>query len=168
MRISRNPYFDRLGRLRKYPRPYVPRPRFEGRLPSPQVFCPEAGREIAFAFCQECPEFRVWDAQDGDFRRCRHEYLSLEAKGYYDGTWDDHPENFDPETFERLQEEKRTRERVLREMEAEKNELVRMAEALEKEFPPSCSSDRFWPDDADEDDESDEPDPTGEDDDDGH
>jgi len=131
MRIWRSTLYNKRGGFRRVPPLLMPSPRFRGRLPSPPVFCPAQRKEIAFAFCLECPEFRVWSAQDGDFRRCRHEFLSLAARGFYDGTWDDHPENFDAETFEQLQEEKRIRERVLAEMEAEREQLERMAEELE-------------------------------------
>jgi hypothetical protein len=134
MRIWRNPLYNRRGGFRRVPLLPMPRLRFRGRLPSPPVFCPEAGREIAFAFCLECPEFRVWSAQDGDFGRCRHEYLSLQARGYYDGTWDDHPENFDPETFERIQERKRLNEEFARDFDQEKVKMMELARALEGQF----------------------------------
>jgi|GEM_PF-6221786 len=133
MRIRRDPLYNSRGGFRRYPGIAMPRLRFGGRLPSPPVFCPEAGREISFALCLECPGFRVWNAKDGDFSRCRHEYLALEAKGYYDGTWDQHPENFDPETFAEIQERKRVNEQFAQDFEREKAGMERQAEALEQD-----------------------------------
>jgi len=133
MRIRRDPLYNSRGGFRRYPGIPMPRPRFGGHLPSPPVFCQAQGKEIAFAFCLECPGFRVWNAKDGDFRRCRHEYLALEAKGYYDGTWDQHPENFDPETFAEIKERKRANEQFARDFEREKTEMERQAEALEQD-----------------------------------
>jgi hypothetical protein len=132
MRIWRDPLYNKRGGFRRYPGIPMPRLRFSGRMPSPPVFCPEAAREIAFAHCLECPEFRVWNARDGDFRRCRQEYLALQAKGYYDGTWAEHPENFDPETFAEIQERKRVNEQFAQDFEREKAEMARLAEALEQ------------------------------------
>lgn len=133
MRIWRNPLYNSLGGIRKHPQMRVPPSYSWGRLRCPPVFCPPQGREISFAYCLECPEYRVWHAKDGGFRRCRHEYADLASRGYYDGTWDDHPENFDPETFAEIQARKRINEEFLRDFEREKAEMERLAEALEQD-----------------------------------
>ena len=91
--------------------------------------CPELGRE-AFVFeCLECEKYSVWHEKDG-FRRCYYEFRELESRGFYDGTWDDHPENFDPETFARIQERKRRNEEINRELETEWEALERKAKEL--------------------------------------
>lgn len=133
MRIWRDPLYNRRGGFRRVPGTPVVSYRSLGRFASPPVFCPEAGGEIAFALCFECPDFGVWSAQDGELRRCRHEYLALAAKGYYDGTWDEHPENFDAETFAEIQERKRINERFMQDFERESQEMERLAEALEQD-----------------------------------
>jgi hypothetical protein len=168
MRLFRNPLYNRLGGFRRVPYVQIPRLRFRGRLPSPPVFCPEAGREIAFAVCLECPKFRVWNAQDGDFKRCWTSFKALEARGYYDGTWDDHPENFDPQSFAEIQERKKINAEFAEDFERDKAEMAELAKALGKEFPPSYFSERPWLNETDEEgesDESDEPAPADEDDD---
>lgn len=96
------------------------------------VDCPERKEQVHFLECVGCELFRVWDEQDGDLRRCYHEFRDLKSRGYYDNTWDDHPENFDPETFAEIQEKKRRNEEINREMELERAELERRAEELEK------------------------------------
>ena len=130
MRLFRNPLYNRLGGFRRVPYVQMPRLRFRGRLPSPPVFCPDVDKEIAFAVCLECPKFRVWNAQD-EIRRCWHEYKDLEARGYYDGTWDEHPENFDAQTFAEIQERKRVNEEFARDFELDKAKMAELAKALE-------------------------------------
>lgn len=56
---------------------------------------------------------------DGDMKICWYEYKDLKSRGHYDGTWNDHPENFDPETFAEIQERKRLNAEVNRELESE-------------------------------------------------
>lgn len=133
MRFYRNLVYDSRGFPRRVPRMRVPVLRFHGHGPVGEVRCPCAGREVSFLSCLECHEFRVWSAKDGDFRRCRHELLDLEARGYYDGTWDEHPENFNPETFAEIQERKRLNEQFLRDFESEKAERERLARELDEE-----------------------------------
>lgn len=133
MRIWRNPLYNRLGGFRRLPFMTLPPLHYKGHFPGPLVFCPAQGKETAFAFCLECPEFRVWHVKDGDFKRCRHEYIDLASRGHYDGTWDDHPENFDPETFAEIQERKRANEQFAQDFEREKAEMERQADALEKD-----------------------------------
>jgi hypothetical protein len=94
------------------------------------VDCPERKEQVHFTECIECELFRVWDEQDGDLRRCYHEFRDLKSRGHYDGTWDDHPENFDPETFAEIQEKKRRNEEINREMKLERAELERRGEEL--------------------------------------
>jgi len=128
----RNPYISRLGKPLRFPAfgRSLFRPRSRGFRPYvPQVDCPERGIKVWFDECVRCEKFALWHEKD-EIRRCWHEFKALEARGYYDGTWDEHPENFDPDTFAQLQEEKRNRERVLAEMEAEKAELAHLAEEL--------------------------------------
>lgn len=104
-----------------------------GRGPAaPSVDCPESGCEVCFSDCLRCANFQKWDERD-ELRRCYHEYMDLESRGYYDGTWEDHPENFDPETFERIQERKQRNEAFFQEMESEREKLDKMAEELERE-----------------------------------
>jgi hypothetical protein len=96
------------------------------------VDCPELGTQVHFSTCLRCDRHQIWDPKD-EIKRCWYEYKDLKSRGYYDGTWDDHPENFDPETFQKIQEEKRLNEEILRKMEAERPELERMAEELKRE-----------------------------------
>lgn len=127
--------FRRTGYLRRYYRGRyrsraVLRP---GKSARPaEVDCPEKGGSVCFSACAGCEKFRVWHEQDEGLRRCYHEYKDLESRGYYDGTWDDHPENFDEETFERIQERKRLNEEVNRELEQERADLGMNAEELEE------------------------------------
>ena len=101
---------------------------------APLVDCAECGCQVCLSTCLECPQYQVWEEKDDKLRRCYHEYIDLESRGYYDGTWDDHPENFsDPDDFERIQERKKRNEEINREMELEREELERMAEELKKE-----------------------------------
>lgn len=99
------------------------------------VDCPERKEKVHSRDCVECEKFQVWHEKDEDFKRCFHEFKDLESRGHYDGTWNDHPENFDPETFRRIQEEKRLNEEVNREMELERQELRSQAEELMKKIP---------------------------------
>jgi hypothetical protein len=154
----RNPYISRLGLPRRFPAfgNLLFRPRSRGLARYvPQVDCPERGEKVWFDACVRCEKFAVWHSKD-EISRCWHDFKALEERGYYDGTWDSHPENFDPETFVQLQDEKRNRERVLREMEAEKAELERLAAKL-KETSRDGDYDEFpWLNDDYEDDEEDE------------
>jgi hypothetical protein len=100
---------------------------------SKSVDCPESGCEVCFSDCLRCESYQVWHDKDDGLRRCYHEYIDLESRGHYDGTWDDHPENFDdPDDFERIQERKQRNEEINRKMELEREELKRMAEEFEK------------------------------------
>lgn len=96
-------------------------------------YCPEIGGNVHFSECVVCENFRVWHEADGDFKRCYYEFKDLESRGQYDGTWNDHPENFDPETFKKIQEEKRRNQELNLKAEREKVELERRAEELLKE-----------------------------------
>lgn len=100
---------------------------------APIVDCPECeGGQVCFTECVRCEKFQHWHEKDDGLRRCEHEFLDLESRGYYDGTFDDHPENFDPETFERIQERKRRNEEFFKNMESEREEMERMAEELKR------------------------------------
>lgn len=101
------------------------------------VDCPEQGGKVHFRECVQCEKFQVWDEKDQALKRCWHEFKDLKSRGFYDGTWDDHPENFDPDTFARIQERKRINEEANREFELERAELARRAEELKEKFPPS-------------------------------
>jgi len=130
----RNPYISKLGKQLRFPSfgnsLVRPRSRGFGRY-VPQVDCPERGAKVWFDECVRCERFQVWHSADGDFKRCFYEFKDLEARGFYDEEkWLSYLEKADPETFAEIQEEKRNRERVLAEMEAEKAELARLAEEL--------------------------------------
>jgi len=107
--------------------------------------CPDLGREAYVFECLECGKYKVWHERDG-FKRCYYEFKELESKGFYDGTWDSHPENFLREDFERLQEQRRTNEQVNREFEIERPGLEKRAEELEEKFPESYFSKYNEPD----------------------
>jgi hypothetical protein len=164
----RNTFYNRLGMVKKRPAASV-RSALNTGLGARRRFypgsadCPEAGRTISFQNCLHCPKFGVWSPQDGDFRRCWHEYKDLGARGHYDGTWQDHPENYDPETFARIQERKRLNEEFAADFEREKAEMARLAEELEKKLPPSFFYEDFDLEDGDEDDDDGEAQPCGHD-----
>ncbi len=99
-----------------------------------KVDCPEQKKEVRFTECMECEKFKVWHEKDGDVKRCWYEYKDLKSRGFYDGTWDDHPENFDPDTFAQIQERKRLNREVNRELESERFELREKAEELAEEL----------------------------------
>ena len=98
-----------------------------------EVDCPERKEHVPFVECVECEKFQIFHEKDGEMKRCYYEFKDLKSRGFYDGTWDDHPENFDPETFARIQEQKRVNEEVNREMESERSELKRRAEEIAEE-----------------------------------
>jgi len=97
----------------------------------PVMYCPDLGREAYVFECLECEKYRVWNESEG-IRMCYYEFREWESRGLYDGTWDDHPENFDPETFERIQEQRRRNKEINRELELEWEELERKAAELEE------------------------------------
>jgi hypothetical protein len=122
------------------------------------VDCKERKQQVHFHECLECGNFRVWHAKDDGLKRCYHEFKDLESRGFYDGTWDDHPENFDPETFESIQEQKRLNERLNREMELERAELDERAEELANDrSPEDYYGYEFYESDEEDDHEEDEP-----------
>jgi len=96
-----------------------------------KVDCPDKKEQVHFSECVRCEKFQVWHGKDEDFRRCYYDYLDLNSRGFYDGTWDDHPENFAPETFAKLQEKKQFNEELTRKMELDREEMERRAEELE-------------------------------------
>jgi hypothetical protein len=164
MRFFRNPFYNKLGMVRKRPAASVWSHLNVGAGPPRRPFypgsadCPEAGKTISFEKCLSCPKHAVWHPSDGDLKRCWHEFKSLESRGYYDGTWNDHPENFDPETFAEIQERKRLNEEVRRQMEQEKPELERMARKLEEKSCGDQNDDFYWLNDDYEEGEEDEDD----------
>ena len=99
-----------------------------------KVDCPEQKKEVRLTECMECGKFKVWHEKDGDVKRCWYEFKDLKSRGFYDGTWDDHPENFDPDTFAKIQERKRLNREVNRELESERLELREKAEQLSREL----------------------------------
>jgi hypothetical protein len=133
----RNPYISKLGKQLRFPAfgRSLFRPRSRGfHRYVPQVDCPERDAKVWFDECVRCRQFQVWHSADGDFKRCFYEFKDLEARGHYDEEkWLSYLEKTDPETFAEIQEERRNRERVWREMEAEKAELARLAEELARD-----------------------------------
>lgn len=97
-----------------------------------EVHCPDKKEQVHFSECVQCEKFQVWHEKDGEFRRCHHEFLEMESRGFYDGTWNDHPENFAPDAFAKIQKSKQLNEEINREMEVERNELEWRSEELEK------------------------------------
>lgn len=95
------------------------------------VNCPESGGQVGFRTCVQCSNFQEWHEKDGG-PRCYHEYKDLESRGYYDGTWEDHPENYTCEEWQQYQEEKRNIERINKEMEKDREEMKKLAKEHEK------------------------------------
>jgi len=154
----RNPMYNSLGLVRKRPGTSIRSP-FNVGLGARRRFypgsadCPEAGETISFENCLRCPKYAVWNAQD-EIRRCWHEFKDLEARGYYDNTWDSHIENFknEPEVFEEIQARKRLNEEFAADFEREKAEMARLAEKLAKaEDDGEGEKDREEPDRPEED-----------------
>lgn len=112
------------------------------------VDCPELKKKVHFTECLECDKFQVWHEKDGEMKRCYHEFKDLESRGFYDGTWDDHPENFDPDTFAEIQERKCLNEEVNRELEQEFAEYESKAEELKED--PSYYYGDHWMEDGEE------------------
>ena len=106
------------------------------------IDCPERKEQVHFIDCLECEKFQVWNEQDGEMKRCYYEYKDLKSRGFYDGTWDDHPENFDPETFAEIQERKRLNAEVNRELESEFAEYESKAKELAED--PSYYFGDYW------------------------
>ena len=138
----RVPYFGRFGFL--YAKNTARRRPAKVCTP-PVRDCPDLGREAYVFECLECEKYKVWHEKDG-FKRCYYEFKELETRGFYDGSWDSHPENFDPETFERIREQQRRNEQINREFEIERDELGKRAEELEEKFPASYFSKYGGPD----------------------
>jgi hypothetical protein len=105
-----------------------------GSKPLPEtnpVDCPESGCQVCFGTCCQCEQFGIWHEKD-EGPRCYHEYKDLESRGHYDGTWEDHPENYTREEWQRYQEEKRNIERINKEMEKDREEMKKLAKEHEK------------------------------------
>ena len=88
-------------------------------------YCPETGEEVFYHDCARCEKFGVYE--EGDISRCVHEHEDLKKMGFYAKTEDEWLEclrDTDYETYCRLLEEKRERERVLAEMEGERSGFV--------------------------------------------
>jgi len=94
-------------------------------VPKPH-HCPETGEVVSYYHCaSECSKHGVH--VEGDLPRCKYEHEDLQASGFYAKTedeWLDVLSETDPETYQRLIEEKRNRERVLEEMEAERSGVM--------------------------------------------
>lgn len=96
--------------------------------------CPECGGQVCFTECVRCKNFQVWHEDDDGMRRCYHEYMDLESRGYYDGTWNDQPGQYTYEEWKQYQEELRRNEVIdSGEMEREWAEFEREAEDQEEE-----------------------------------
>lgn len=117
------------------------------------IDCPERKEQVHFVDCLECEKFQVWHSMDGDMKSCWYEFKDLKSRGHYDGTWDDHPENFDPETFAEIQERKRLNAEVNRELESEFAEFKSRAEELAVDSRTSNYYEYYWEDENDEDSE---------------
>ena len=146
----RNPIYNGLGLVRKRPGASLRSPLNIGKGSRRSFYpgsaeCPEAGKTISFENCLSCPKYALWNAQD-EIRRCWHEFKDLESRGYYDGTWDDHPENFanEPEVFEEIQARKRLNEEFAVNFEREKPELERMAKDLAANSRLSDTYEYYW------------------------
>ncbi len=146
--------FRGMGFLQKY---YTSRYRPPKACSAGMVDCSERKEKVHFIGCLKCERFQVWNANDGDFKRCYHEFRDLSSRGFYDGTWDNHPENFDPESFERIQEQKRRNEEINREMELERAELEKKAELAKERSPYDYYGYEYYESDEDDDSEEDGP-----------
>ena len=137
-------------------------------VPKPH-HCPETGEEVTYYHCaSECSKHDVH--VEGDIPRCKYEHDELQASGYYAKTEDEWLEalsEIDPQTYQRLTEEKRNRERVLEEMKAERSSVVTENDGEEREQEPQnpeqdgedepeSDEDPFEEDEVDEDEESDD------------
>lgn len=125
--------------------------------PVPDHICPETGEEVSYYHCaSECPKYGIH--VKGDLPRCKYEYEELKSSGFYARTeeeWLDHLQEADPETWQRLIEEKRNNERVLAEMEAERSSVVAETEHDEEEQAAKTSKDdENKPESEDEEDKS--------------
>ena len=145
--------FGKMGFLHKnYTGRFVPAAACHTR----KIDCPERKEEVDFLDCLECGKFKVWHPLDGELKRCWHEFKDLEERGAYDGTWDEHPENFDPETFARLQERKRLNEEINRELESEMALLERKDEDVPAHYDPYGRDEDDFPEECPEDGDDDE------------
>lgn len=103
-----------------------------GRGPAaPSVDCPESGCEVCLSTCLKCENYNHWHEQD-EVRRCYHEFLDLESRGYYDGTWNDQPGQYTYEEWVQYQEELRRDDLIDSEMEREWAEFEREDEEFER------------------------------------
>lgn len=84
------------------------------------VHCQELDEEVDLRDCFKCDLYGRWAEEYGDtLELCRHEFEDRQSRGYYDGTWDEHPENFEPGEWENLQERKKLSEDAIAKTEAE-------------------------------------------------
>jgi len=117
------------------------RPFFKG--PVPRQYCPETGEEVFYEGCAlNCPKYGVH--AEGDLPRCQYEYEELKDSGFYartDEEWLDHLQHADPETWQRLIEEKRNNERVRTVMEAEHTRNEQRTEQQERRDKESHEQD---------------------------
>jgi hypothetical protein len=99
-------------------------------------YCPDAGEQVLYSDCLGCPKYGVWE--EWDLERCRYEYQERKEKGLYAKSqeeWEEYLHDLDPETWREAIEERRTRERVLAEMEAEKAERSAGTQAQNADQP---------------------------------
>jgi uncharacterized coiled-coil protein SlyX len=98
-------------------------------------YCPELQKTISFAGCLGCERYQIWHERD-EAKTCWYEFQDLKSRGYYDGTWDFHPENFEPDEWEELERQRETNERVNREIDEDWERLEqrrqKIREMLEK------------------------------------
>lgn len=132
------------------------------------VDCPESGCQVCFSTCVQCSKFQEWHEKDDGMKRCYHEYKDLESRGHYDGTWEDHPENYTHEEWQQYLEEKQLNEEINREMEKESVEMEKLAKEHETTSYTIHDHIKFKYGDVDTEEEMDEDDEKDEDSDDDH
>jgi len=98
-------------------------------------YCPDLQKTISRAGCLDCDKFQIWHERD-ETKRCWHEFQDLKSRGYYDGTWDFHPENFEPDEWEELERQREINEESRRKSEEDWQRLEqkrqKIREMLEK------------------------------------
>jgi hypothetical protein len=109
----------------------------------PPHVCPETGENVSYYTCaSECTKWGIHT--EGDVHRCKYEYEELKSSGFYARTedeWLEHLQVAEPDTYRRLIEEKREKERVIAEMEAERSDAMGQAKDEEQEKQEDTEND---------------------------
>lgn len=116
----------------RWPRPWQRKPRFRTRIPYSAravafKYCAEAGEEVPFEECLDCPNYAVWEEED--IQRCRHEYEKLKGEGHYAKTQQElerDVKQYNPGAWPKLIEKERMNEKIWNEMQKEDEELGKM------------------------------------------